>query len=163
MSADATNDEGEIRFPQFIADVVDEVLHVVFILTGRISKFVIESLEPDKAFYFEIGSPQFAEVLFVVLLHVDEFHHHVFVGFAEWFSVAGITCTGGTEIVREGMSAPSRFDEDHGVIEMLAHRVAKFEFDPSAATRSKAGSQRAFTTEKFDEDIVSYDPLFAVS
>ena len=57
------------------------------------------------------------------------------------------------------MAAPRRLDQDHRLLETIAHQGAEFELDAGPARRTVADGQGAVPVEKLDEHVVTHDPL----
>ena len=59
------------------------------------------------------------------------------------------------------MSAPCRLDQQHRLVEVVAHHRAELQLGSGTAGRSEANRQRAVALEKLDEHVVA-DAPFAV-
>jgi hypothetical protein len=61
------------------------------------------------------------------------------------------------------MATPSCLDQKHRLLEMIAHRVAKFQLHPRPIARSVADGELPVAVEIFDQNIIPLDPLSVLS
>ena len=181
----------QVRRPQVLAHVVDEVLHVggVFLLGAAV--LIVPALEPDKTSQLELLALQRREHRLVVVQRLLDLGEHVAVRRAialldvvhvrqrivpilllvvlldailrlfKFLLELGLRIAGRgrAEELDQGMPAPGRLDQQHRLLELVAHHRAKFQFDAGAAGRSVADRQRTLAIEVLDEHVVADDPL----
>lgn len=122
-----TDDDGQLRGLEFVADVIDEVDEVGFVFGDGFLWIdaVIPSVVPDESRENGFGVCEFGQVcgeLFGLEDAVELLDHEliVFAGLA--------ACGWWSEIDGEAFAAPCGFDEEYGVFEGISENAAAFKF-----------------------------------